>query len=62
MKKPFVSLKSAKDVFAIILCIVLCVFALKLFKSNEDSLPAFSNGENKSPKGLYNLVETKAFN
>ncbi len=57
MKKPFLSLKRARDAFAVAVCIILCVFALSLFEKEEESLPVFANGSKARPKGIYALVE-----
>ncbi len=58
MKKPFVSLKKARDIFALAVCVALCFIALSLFWDKDQSLPAFSDGSNGKPKSLYTFVET----
>ena len=62
MKKPFIALKGLGDIFGLLLCILLCVGALSLFKGEEKSLPAFADGSKEEPSGLYALVETKTHN
>ena len=57
MKKPIVALRSGGDVLKILLSIILCIWALSLYRGENESITVFASDNNGVCRGsLYGLV------
>lgn len=56
MKKPILVVRSGRDVLKILLSLVLCIWAISLFRQENESITVFASYGDDYRGSLYGLV------